>query len=196
LTSLAEHTAKTYDLDAYAEDRYPPVEVFSEAGGLALPASLTTLNMEAACVSHPAAFVEHREFRKCGQATRSPRSFGASTHPPRLYGAAVCTLERLDTLSMSSSGLYSQLGDEDEPDEDERVVAGLASLRLTRLDLVDTACLPALPTSLCHLRLEHLDASADVMARIGELTHLTHLDMRQCGSPDLGHLSSLNLLNR
>ena len=42
-------------------DAYEPVELVTCADALALPATLEILHMDAACVSHPAAFVEHRE---------------------------------------------------------------------------------------------------------------------------------------
>lgn len=42
-------------------DAYEPVELVTCADALALPASLEILHMDAACVSHPVAFVEHRE---------------------------------------------------------------------------------------------------------------------------------------
>lgn len=106
---------------------------------------------------------------------------------------AVGALERLHALTIVSGGLFSLLGDEDEPDAQQRIVGGLASLHLTRLELVSTALLPAFPATLRHLLIEDTGKlGEDVMTRVGELTRLTHLELRQCGVVDgLGAVSSL-----
>ena len=117
---------------------------------------------------------------------------------PRVFRwLAVCTLERLDVLTIVSGGLFSLLGDEDEPDAQQRIAVGLASLRLTRLELVFTGCLPAFPAALRHLHIEEpihngFTFREDVMTRIGELTRLTHLELSMCGVIDgLDPVSSL-----